>query len=159
MSGARLWPIAIVGLLVASAAGNALLVVTAVGDPSFAVERDYYRKALAWDRTADQQDRNAELGWSARARLSAAGGDHAEIDVRLEDDHGRPLAGARVAVEAFHNARASEVHAATLTPREAGRYVGDVPRARRGLWEVRLTAERGLNRFTAILPLELGAPR
>jgi nitrogen fixation protein FixH len=153
------WPLAIIGLLVLSAAGNVLLVVTAVGDPSFAVERDYYRKALAWDRTAGQRDRSDALGWSARAQLSAASADQAQLDVWLEDDHGRPLAGARVAVEAFHNARARDVHVATLSPREAGRYVALVPSARRGLWEVRLTAERGGDTFTTVLAPELAAAR
>ena len=50
------WPVFLVGLLVAGVGVNLVLLVAATGDPSFAVERDYYRKGMEWDRTLAQVD-------------------------------------------------------------------------------------------------------
>ena len=68
------WPVAIVGLLVGGAAANIGLMIVANRDATFAVEPDYYRKAVDWDRTMAQEARNVELGWRVSAQLEPVDG-------------------------------------------------------------------------------------
>ena len=71
------WPAVIVGLLLSGAAANIGFMIVANRDQSFAVEPDYYRKAVDWDRRMAQETRNAELGWGATASLEPRPGGHA----------------------------------------------------------------------------------
>jgi nitrogen fixation protein FixH len=151
------WPLVIVGLLLGSIVANLGLMVLASNDRSFAVEKDYYRKALAWDETMAQERRNAELGWSLEATLAPAAGSthHARLDVTVRDASARPIEGARVTVEALQSARASQVFPATLSPRGDGRYAATLPSSRHGLWELRFRIERGGDIFTAVVARDL----
>ena len=73
------WPVAIVGLLVSGAAANIGFMIVANRDATFAVEPDYYRKAVDWDHTMAQEARNAELGWRVTAQLEPADGGHPAV--------------------------------------------------------------------------------
>jgi nitrogen fixation protein FixH len=155
------WPVAIVAVLVASAAINLIVVAVATRDPSFAVEPDYYRKALAWNATMAQEERNARLGWRADVALDPAppGGAATQIVLELTDGNAKPVENARISIDALHNARAADVVTVSLDPRGGGRYIGTLPRTRPGLWELRVTAEHGSERFTAMVTRELTATR
>lgn len=162
MRSGRAWPLAVGVLLAAGIAFNLGVVFVASRDPSFAVERDYYRKALAWDQTMAQERRNAELGWSLDVtieRTPEAG--EARVAARVTDREGRPVDGARFTVEALHNARARDVVTGALLADGPGRYRATLPLHRAGLWELRLRAERGTDVFTDLVTRELGpvAPR
>lgn len=153
------WPLGLVALLVASAGANIALVVITARDTSFAVEPDYYAKALAWDETMAQQARNEALGWSLGLRVDPAGArGEATVTVRLDDRAGAPIEGAQVAVEAFHNARASRVLSAVLTPEGRG-YAASMPLDRAGLWEFRLRITRGPEVFVATLTRDVTGDR
>jgi nitrogen fixation protein FixH len=149
------WPAAIVGLLATSAAGNVAFMVVASRDASFAVERDYYRKAVDWDRAMAQAAANAELGWQASVRLETVVDGRASLVVRLRDAANVPLEGAIVEVETFANARARDVHALVLEPQGDGAYAGTITTPRSGVWEVRVVATRDGRRFTQVLQDEL----
>ena len=150
------WPLVVIGLLVGGAGANVGFMLVATGDASFAVEPDYYRKALDWDRTMAQEARNAELGWSVSARLERAGrADDARLVARVTDRAGAPVGGARVAVEAFASARASQIVSATLDPRGDGIYATSLPSGRPGLWELRLRVTRGAEVFTRTISQDL----
>jgi nitrogen fixation protein FixH len=153
------WPVALVGLLAAGVIFDVAFLVVAARDPSFAVERDYYRKALDWDRTMAQDARNAELGWQAAAVLSPAPAPvgHSRLAVTVVDRAGKPVERAAVAAELFHNARSARVLEAALAGEPGGRYAGLVPAARPGLWEVRITVTRADAVFTRRLQVELSA--
>lgn len=154
MNAAKLWPAAILGVLGVTVAANVVLLVEA-GDPGAAgIEPDYYRRAVAWDSTMAQEDRNAALGWRLAADLGppAAGG--SPLVVRLTDADGRRIAGARIDVEAIHNLAASHPVRATLDATEDGAYATRLPLPRRGLWELRFTVVRAGERFTARLRRE-----
>jgi len=145
------WPVGLAVLLVVSAGANIALVVVTSRDASFAVEPDYYAKALAWDETMAQQARNEALGWSIGLRVEPAGErGRMTVAVGLSDGAGAPLPGARIAIEALHNARASRVLTAVLEPRGLG-YAAMMPLARPGLWEFRVRVTRGPDIFTATL--------
>lgn len=145
----RYWPIALVALVGTALSANLVLLYLATSDPGFAVEPDYYAKALAWDEQRAQQLTNARLGWSLDLRVGAVEPDGAQpIEVRLVDQAARPVEGATVELTAFHNARSSDVLTDTLQPQPDGTYVGSLRFRRSGLWEFRLTARRGDDVFT-----------
>lgn len=153
------WPVGLAALLVGSAGVNIALVVITSRDASFAVEPDYYAKALAWDDTMAQQARNEALGWSLGLRVEPAGErGRMTVTARLTDSAGAPLLGAHVAIEARHNARANRVLTAALEPWDAG-YAAAMPLARPGLWEFRVRATRGRDVFTATLMRDVSEAR
>lgn len=148
------WPIGIIVVLAASVVFNFYVMFVARSDQAFAVEPDYYAKAVSWDAHMAQERANAALGWHARANLTLATTDAAgHLLVSLQDANGKPVTGARISVDAMHNARASQRYAATLTESQAGQYLAQLSAHRSGEWEVRLTASRGAERFTDVLRL------
>jgi nitrogen fixation protein FixH len=154
------WPVAIVGLLVGGAGANIGFMIVANRDATFAVEPDYYRKAVEWDRTMAQEARNAELGWQVSARLEPIDGGRARLVARVAARDGRPVTGAAVVVEAFPSARARDIASFTLTPAGPdGVYAVTLVRARPGLWELRLRVTRGAEVFTRTLSQDLAAAR
>jgi len=152
------WPLLIGGLLVGGAGANVGLMLVANSDPGFAVEPDYYQKALHWDETMAQEARNASLGWSVAVsfdRSSRPG--QVMIAARVSDGGGRPVEGARVDIEAFHSARANRVLAATLAAGPGGRYAAALPLDRPGLWELRLRVAQGEQTFTQTIIQDLAS--
>jgi hypothetical protein len=151
--GARIWPWVPGGLLASMLAGLGTLAAIATNDPGFALERDYYRKAVRYDLEVLQRGENARLGWNLDATLTpdATG---TSLLVTARDARG-PLAGARVSVEALENAHASIVYDLTLVEDAPGRYRGSLPAKRGGLWELRVRAERAQERFTEVVRVSL----
>lgn len=145
---------ALVGLItVSTMIGAAALIYHAHADPSFAVETDYYDKAVHWDDSAAQERRNAELGW--RLRLSA--GPSEGFELTIVDRLGLPIEGAAVSVEAFHNARSADRIALAPTDAGGGRYRQAAEFARPGLWEFRVIARRDADTFTAVRQIVVAA--
>ena len=56
--------------------GLGTMATIATRDPGFALERDYYQKAVNYDRVIAQRGENARLGWSVVTRGSACGVGH-----------------------------------------------------------------------------------
>jgi nitrogen fixation protein FixH len=134
----------------------------ATTNPSYAVEDDYYQKALHWDQRRAQQRANDELGWSVTLAVSGprTASDPASLELVLTDRDGRPVDGAAVSVEAFHNARADRILRAPLGGSGGGRYSSNLAMRRPGVWEFRITATRGETTFThretRYVPLDRG---
>ena len=148
--GARVWPWVPAGLLSCMLAGLGTMAIIATHDPGFALERDYYQKAVHYDREIAQRGENARLGWSVSTEFEfgiASGDPSLTVEVR---DAAGPVTGAQVSVEALRNADAHNPIDATLVERAPGKYQGRLPMRRAGLWELRLTFERGRERFTAV---------
>lgn len=158
MNSARMWPIAVVAMLAVTVAANVVLLVQAGDREAATIEPDYYRKAVEWDSTLAQRARNAALGWTLEAALGASGAEDASLTVRVADRAGAPIAGARVAVEAFHNRVPLPVRG-VLRPVSPGRYAGTLPLRRPGLWELRFEVVRAGERFTATARREAAAGR
>lgn len=154
------WPVAIVGLLVGGVAANIGFMIVANRDATFAVEPDYYRKAVDWDRTMAQEARNVELGWQVSTQLEPIDGGRARLVARVADRDGRPMTDAAVVVEAFPSARARDIASFTLAPAgPAGAYVATLVHARTGLWELRVRVTREEEVFTRTLSQDLAAAR
>jgi nitrogen fixation protein FixH len=162
-SRSRRWAYIFIGLLTFHAGSMIAMVIVATSDPSFAVEPNYYEQALNWNSAAEQSAQNQRLGWSAAVATgdltSPAGGDAParELRVTLTDQEGRPLDGAVVHVECFHHARSGDRTSAQLAAAGGGLYAASLPLTRPGLWEVRITVERGPERFTQRTQVDIAA--
>lgn len=153
----RIWPTIVVTVLLGNLALGVVLYRVANADSHFAVEADYYRKALDWDSTQAQDARNASLGWRvtpAMGPLAAPSPTRLTLDLAAAD--GTPLTGATATLEARQVAHAAEVITATLgndvTP---GQLVGELALDREGLWELRILIDHAGQRFTDQLRLDV----
>ncbi len=151
----RIWPAIIIAVLVVDVAVGFVMMRVAADDPHAAIEPDYYHKAVTWDSTLAQSQRNRALGWTLEASLGAISPRHeAPLTLRLSDASGEAVTGATLQVQAMQVAHAGEIVHATLTAAGDGGYVADLPMTRPGLWELRIVATRGSDRFTADLRLD-----
>lgn len=142
------WPAVIAGALALHVVGTMVMVVIATSDASYAVEPDYYAKALAWDERRAQEQRNAELGWDLQFSLDpAAPGADPTVRATLTGAAGEPIADARVAVEVFSNVRRDDILTGVLRPVPDG-YRATLPMRGNGRWEFRFTATRDQDVFT-----------
>ncbi|MCB9654662.1 MAG: FixH family protein [Deltaproteobacteria bacterium] len=131
--------VVVVAIFMATVVGaNFFLILKATTDPSFAVETDYYQKALDWDAQQEARLKSDALGWSAKVDASRD-----KLVLELSDRGGEPIADAHVRVEAFHSARASQRVRAELQHDRDGVYSLRRSFERPGLWAYRFVAERG----------------
>ncbi|MBI2795370.1 MAG: FixH family protein [Gemmatimonadetes bacterium] len=151
----HVWPTIVVVLLAGNVVVGVALSRIASRGASLTVEPDYYRKAVEWDSTMAQQRRNVALGWRLVPSLGALrDGGGADLAFAIVDSAGAPVTGAVVRVDARQLAHADEALVATLAAGVAGSYSGQLPMRRDGLWEVRVDAERGGDRFTGLVRLD-----
>lgn len=145
------WPIGVVAILVATVASNISVIVLTRDDPSFAVEPDYYRKAVAWDSTQQRVAQSDALHWRLSAHVSAPDGEGVAgsrtLTIDLTDNAGAVVRNATLSGSLLHVARANDVQRVAFTENEAGQYVVTVPMPRDGIWELRLAAQRQTDRF------------
>lgn len=170
-SGAR-WPAMIIGLLSLNVCIVAVTVVLATRDASFAIEPDYYKKAIEWDRSARERDRGIALGWEVSVERAGPREGAASPLLRVKL-HGRPVSGgdgapldgAEVRCEVFAQARSGQRYDVVATGVGGGVYEAEVPLTRGGVWEVRLKIKRGPDTVSCVrslrVPGELleGGPR
>jgi nitrogen fixation protein FixH len=148
------WAFVPAGLLLASLVGVGTMCSIATRDPGFALEKDYYERAVRWDGEQAQWAENARLGYQLSVTSTPAP-DGVELVARVVDRQNRPLRGARVRAEAFANARAADRQDIVLAERADGAYAAPLAKPRPGLWELRLRVERDGERFTAKVRVDL----
>ncbi len=142
------WPIGVVVILSATVAANIVVMRIANNDAAFAIEPDYYKKAVAFDSTMALTQRSNALGWSARSAIVASDSvGRPMLTVSLLDAQQQPLQGATVQVTALANARANDILSATLQETAPGQYQARLSALFAGLWEVRIDAVRGGEHF------------
>ncbi|MEP7345060.1 MAG: FixH family protein [Gemmatimonadaceae bacterium] len=143
------WPLGIVAVLVISTLGQLWFAAIANRDQAFAVEDDYYNKAIHWDAELAQRQENGVLGWHIVPTLQLGRGDgEGALSIELRDSTGAGITGADVQVLAMHNARAARQLAAALAEVGDGTYRTLLPAQRAGEWELRFSVRRGTHRFT-----------
>ncbi len=150
MNKGSLWPWIIAGALAIHVVASLVVVFVATSNPSYAVEEDYYQKALHWNDKRAQDRTNEELGWilNLTVRPAATPGEQPTLEVHLADAGGEPVDGAVVAVETFHNAHANDILRASLDAVGEGVYRTTLPMRHNGRWEMRFTVDRGQEHFT-----------
>jgi len=146
-------------VLAVTMAANITLAIVASRDEAFAVEPDYYRKAVHFDDEMALRAASIRLGWNVQPTLRLAHpGTPGALGVRVTDASGKPLTGATVKVLAMHNARASHLLQATLSEVGEGRYATSLDARRPGAWELRFTVTRSNEVFATTVRLDaLGA--
>jgi nitrogen fixation protein FixH len=150
------WPLAVTTILGLTVAANIWLIRVANGDPSFAIEENYYQRGVQWDDELAQRAHNRALGWRLVATMSPIRqGGGALLQIALTDSAVAPIAGASVVVKAVHIARAGNPMEVTLSSRVPGEYEARMPIERAGLWELRIDVHRGADRFTATERLDV----
>lgn len=151
-----LWPFVPPAMLLVMVSGLIVLARIASDDPSFAVEKDYYKKAVGWDAERARERESTRLGWRLDVETRRAPAGRVELVARLIDKHGAHIERAELGVEAFHNARAAEILVAELDETQ-GAYRAALPMRRSGVWELRFVATRGHERFSQVIRTEIPA--
>ena len=152
---AWLWPLGVIGILMVSFTICGITIFAATTDDSYAIENDYYARAVAWDDTAAQRERNKELGWTAQAVVRESG----PIEITLLDAAGEPVTGGLVNATVFHHAARRDALDRQFTETAPGVYTTNLEAVRSGLWQLRLTAQANGERFTAQLNAWSKAPQ
>jgi nitrogen fixation protein FixH len=152
------WPVAIITLLCVHALAMIVVVFIATRDPSFSVEPNSYKKAIAWDMSQARRRASDQLGWSASIQTSDSADmlGRRRITCRITDKDGVPVAAATVRLEVFHHARAADRVQVSLNPEANGTYSAELPMKRAGTWEFRIAARRGSETFTTALTQRVG---
>lgn len=156
MNAARLWPIAIVGVLAVTVAANVGLWWAARDPSASAAEPHYYDQAVRWDSTLAERRASDALGWTVDVAIGARGRSGAEVSATVRDRDGRPLDGADVRVIAIHNREGQRWIPGTLAPAGEGRYAARLPLVRPGRWELRVRIERNGARWSDVRHAEAG---
>jgi hypothetical protein len=152
------WAFAPAALLAASLAGVGTMCVIATRDPGFALEHDYYERAVRWDGEQAQWAENERLGYDVELTSAPVPGG-VELVARVRNRQNAPVRGALVRAEAFANARSAERRSLVLGERADGSYATTLSKPRPGLWEVRLRVERDGERYTATVRTDLAPGR
>ena len=138
---AIVWPGLVIGLLAMQVLMCLIAFSFATGDPSHAIEPDYYKKALNWDQTQAQKRAMAALGWSvavSQVELRPTG--ERVLRFALHDKRGAAVSGATVTADYFHHARANQRETLSTTAVADGEYDAAIRMDRVGIWEFRITA-------------------
>jgi nitrogen fixation protein FixH len=142
--GGSLWAWVPALLLGSMVTGLGTLAYIAVDDPGFALEPNYYDKAVHWDQRQAELRAGQALGLKlGLSPLTLGAGDKVELELTVQDRHGSPLLGAEVRLDAFPNASASHVQQLLLREARPGVYTGELTRGVRGLWEMRVSVKQG----------------
>lgn len=157
MKAGMQWPIGIVAILATSVAGNVAFMRAANNDPSFAIEPDYYQKAVAYDTIMSEAQSSAALGWSAHTSLELESSGGGLLQVQLKDRGGESIAADSVTAQAFFIARANDVAKTTLSRDESGMYRGHIPVLHMGQWEIRVDAYHNREHFISTVRQDVSA--
>ncbi len=139
--------------------GLGTLAYIAIDDPHFALEPNYYDKAVHWDRARAEARASNELGLRLSLRRTLEMAPDGKVDVELEivDRAGAPFSAAEVQLEALPNAYANRVQDTRLRETSPGVYRGNLIRGTLGLWQLRFRVSRGTARFSQILRADVSS--
>lgn len=153
-----LWVGLIAGLLLAQIVMCVVAATLATGDPSFAIVPGYHDRALRWDETVAAERASAALRWEAEvipAPIADVLGRRTVI-VALRDHVGAPVSAAAVTARIFHHARAGEAREVSFQETaDPGTYAVTTEMRRDGLWEFRMEANRGDERFVSTRTIDV----
>jgi nitrogen fixation protein FixH len=148
--GGLFWALVPVILLTASVAGLGTMASIAVRDPGFALEKNYYERAVHWDREQATRAESSRLGYSVALGVEPAA-ENAEVVISVRDRQGTAIRRASVSAEAFANARSGDRRSLAFTEHPNGTYRAPLAQARPGLWEFRLLVLHEGARFTHVV--------
>jgi len=155
---AYFFPALVVGLLLLQIGLCGIGFYMATRSNANVVENDYYDKALHWDQQVAAEQASAALGWKPSINISQQSdmqGNRTFV-LELKDRMGKPVTDAKIRMIFFHHAHARQVETVDLRDQGNGFYSATIPIARPGLWEFRMVAERGNEKFVKRETIVLG---
>ena len=151
------WPLIVVGLLSLPVIFGGWLAWEATHDPTELIEKDYYKKAVAWDQQMAARKASQQLGWKVEIltlRQSVPGAP-VPVTVRLRGADNLPLVGAKASVRLLHNRDPKHPVQLDLAEASAGTYQAQAVLAHPGLYQLDGTAARGADAFQWTEKVEL----
>jgi len=156
MKRETIWPIAIVALLGTCVGANLWLLRLSASDPAFAVEENYYERAVNFDRDLARQRHLEESGWNAVPSIDSVRSDSAILVSLTLRRRQYAVDGAEVSVHAAHVARPKVPIVAPMQPVGHGRYQIWLHGTGRGLWDLRFDISVDTVRFSTSERFEVG---
>ncbi len=155
---AYFFPALIIGLLVMQIGLSLIGVYMATRSNANVVENDYYDKALHWDQQVAAEQASAALGWAGKIDISGMPDmqGNRTLILAIKDKSGAPVAGATIRMIFFHHAFARDVKSADLRDMGGGFYSAVIAAARPGLWEFRMVAQRGNEKWMKKEQIDVG---
>jgi hypothetical protein len=155
--GSARWALVPVVLLASSFFGVGGMAVVAIRDPNFALEPDYYQKALHWDQVQAQAATNQRFGYifSAPPSIALDRQGHASLELKINARNGRRVTGARVTASGFPNAYSEDISQLHFSERVPGVYTAPITARHVGLWEFRVSMDSAADHATVILRSDL----
>lgn len=154
LPASRRWPLLVITALAAQMGFGVWMMRVAGSDPNFAIEPDYYARAVHWDARMEQARRDLALGWRAVATLTRSAGQPTSLVVSVVDSLGAPLVIDSLRADVLPVAHASRTRTLTLA-RVGEKWEAQLRDAETGLWETNIRAWRGRDVFTARVRPEL----
>lgn len=128
---------------------NAIMVyVAATTWTGIAVNRAY-DKGLTYNRNLEAAARQEALGWEATLAAEVTGALAGTVEVALRDAAGAPVHRADVVVAFERPTHEGHDFAVALAPSGAGTYTAPFAAPLPGLWDLRLVATKGGDRFVS----------
>ncbi len=134
------------GFAVVLAANAIMIYVATTTWTGIAVNRSY-DKGLTYNRNLEAAARQAALGWEAALAAEVNAELAGTVKVALSDADGAPLREAEVLVAFERPTHEGHDFAVELSPNGAGSYSAPFSAPLPGVWNVRLIATRGADRF------------
>ncbi|HWP03761.1 MAG TPA: FixH family protein [Gemmatimonadaceae bacterium] len=156
MKKGTIWPIAVVAVLGTCVGANLWLLRLSASDPAFAVEENYYERAVNFDRDLARRRHLEESGWHAVPSIDSVRSDSAILVSLTLRRHQYAVDGAEVRVHAAHVARPRTPIVASLQPAGRGRYETWLRGTGRGLWDLRFDISVDTLRFSTSERFEVG---
>lgn len=128
-------------------AANATMVGMALGSWRGLVTTDAYDKGVAYQEAIDAEKREQALGWSIDLSVDSPQPKRADVLISLTDDQGRPLDADRVRVGFVRPTQEGYDSLHTLNAVGGGKYAKSVQLPLKGLWELRIEAEKGADAY------------
>ena len=155
-AGRSMWAWVPALLLGSMFVGLGAMAYVAIDDPHFALEPDYYDKAVHWDQSQAEARASATTGLHVQlAPLVTTGDGSIDIEVHVTGPDTGPFTGAQVELSAFPNAYAKHVQKLSLRETAPGVYAGRLTRGVLGLWELRFGVTREAVRFREVLRIDV----
>jgi nitrogen fixation protein FixH len=128
-------------------AANAAMVGVALDTWRGLVTTDSYEKGLAYQEAIDAEKREEALGWSVDLSVDHPQPKRADVLISVTDDQGRPLDADRVRVGFVRPTQEGYDSLHTLTALGGGKFAKSVELPLKGLWELRIEAEKGADAY------------
>ncbi len=108
-----------------------------------------YDKGLTYNRNLEAAERQEALGWEVSLVTDVRADLVGTVEVALHDSDGAPLHRAEVVVAFERPTHEGHDFAVELVPNGAGTYTAPFTAPLPGLWDLRLVATKGSDRFVA----------